>query len=308
MNPQRLHWHDTPLQPNMENHPMNEKGCPPKYKKLPMENDTWGVQGQKILDNIPGYEDCGQCPDCEQTEDMNHILFICPLNHGKALWLAAKNLSKWKRIPWPQDMDHTYVMAAPLIKIRNWAGKMRSGASRLCTIIILECAWQTWKVSVIGQIIFLYSIWAPYHVTWLPSRPLLFLLLYKHSSPTQDTYYHWVIIVRCRRIIGNDQESTPIAIKKAFNNLRSALTNKLQEDVLLTNQRRYGKKAYPKSLILSTWSRVLDNEDSLPQNWLFCSKVLVGIPDPPGESHMWQRVNQVHKAFPHGEVPQPLPH
>ena len=70
-----------------------------------------------------------------------------------------------------------------------------------------------------------------------------------------------------------------------MNNLRSALNNRLREDISLTNPRKYGRKAYPKQLVLSTWSGILENEESLPEDWLPCNEVLVGIPDPPGESH-----------------------
>ena len=76
---------------------------------------------------------------------MNHILFVCPLNKGKTLWPAAKNIFEHKGITWPQDMDHTYVMAAPLLKIKNCNGRTRIRASRLSTIVTLECAWLTWK-------------------------------------------------------------------------------------------------------------------------------------------------------------------
>ena len=99
----------------------------------------------RYWNNIPGYEDRSQSPACEQTGDMDHILFVCPLNQGKTLWCAAKHTVERKGIAWPQEMDHTYVTAAPLLKIKNRAGKDRIGAPRLCTIVILECAWQTWE-------------------------------------------------------------------------------------------------------------------------------------------------------------------
>ena len=135
-------------------------------------------------------------------------------------------------------MDHTYVMAAPLLKIKNRNGRTRIGASRLSTIVTLECAWLTWKA-------------------------------------------------RCKRIIGDKQHNLiSTTDNEALNNLRSALNNRLREDISLTNPRKYGRKAYPKQLILSTWSRILENEESLPEDWLPCNKVLVGIPNPPEESHM----------------------
>jgi hypothetical protein len=41
--------------------------------------------------------------------------------------------------------------------------------------------------------------------------------------------------------------------------------------------KRYGKKALDKSLVLHTWSGVLKNEASLPENWIKQPRVLVGI-------------------------------
>ena len=130
------------------------------------------------------------------------------------------------------------MMVVPLLKIKNQSRKVRNRASRLSTIVILECAWQTWKA-------------------------------------------------RCKRVIGsNQQDLIGISSNEALNNLRLALNDRLQEDIVLTNSRKYGKKAYPKTLVLSTWSGLLENEESLPQDWLYCSEVLVGIPNPPRESHM----------------------
>ena len=92
--------------------------------------------------------------------------------------------------------------------------------------------------------------------------------------------------MRCKRVIDSEQDG-PIGISdtEALNHLRSALNDRLRKDISLTNTRKYGKKAYPKQLILSTWSGILANKESLPQDWLPCSEVLVGIPDPLGKSH-----------------------
>ena len=122
-----------------------KRAAPPNIRSFLWKMLHRGFKVGKYWNNIPGYKSRSQCPDCEQTEDMNHILFVCPLNHRRTLWLATKNIFKCKQITWPQDMDHMYVMAAPLLKIKNQTGKARSGASRLCTITILECAWLTWK-------------------------------------------------------------------------------------------------------------------------------------------------------------------
>jgi len=40
---------------------------------------------------------------------------------------------------------------------------------------------------------------------------------------------------------------------------------------------RYGKKALDKLLVLHTWSGVLKDEASLPEDWIRQPRVLVGI-------------------------------
>jgi len=44
--------------------------------------------------------------------------------------------------------------------------------------------------------------------------------------------------------------------------------NSRLEDIALTNKRRYRKDTFLENLVLSTWSGTLQNESSLPENWL----------------------------------------
>src|SRR5258708_31444278 len=62
----------------------------------------------------------------------------------------------------------------------------------------------------------------------------------------------------------------------------STINNHLEQDRILTNK-RYGKSALPEDLVLKTWSGTLQNEHSLPKNWLYASGGLVGIPLWPAE-------------------------
>ncbi len=47
----------------------------------------------------------------------------------------------------------------------------------------------------------------------------------------------------------------------------SALNRRLHTDCLLTNKKKYNKKAILKSVVLRTWQGTLRNEKSLPENW-----------------------------------------
>ena len=90
---------------------------------------------------INGYENRGKC-----TESINHILFTCPLNQVNTVWSVAENLCKRKSIPWPDGMNASHIIVAPLLKTRNQEGETRAGASRFLTMIILECVWTIWKM------------------------------------------------------------------------------------------------------------------------------------------------------------------
>ncbi|KAF8283347.1 ribonuclease H-like protein, partial [Clavulina sp. PMI_390] len=106
---------------------------------------------------IPQYEHRGNCliEECEDaTEDLNHILFECPANHGKEAWKIADELLKEKDIDWPTATDIHEVIAATVAEIKDKDGKKRQGASRLYKIITLITAWTIWKVRnerVVGE-------------------------------------------------------------------------------------------------------------------------------------------------------------
>jgi len=66
----------------------------------------------------------------------------------------------------------------------------------------------------------------------------------------------------------------------------STINSRLQLDCLLTNSRRYERKALPSALVQKTWHGTLLNEQDLPDNWHQVPGVLVGIgtPRPPGRN------------------------
>ncbi|KAJ7049158.1 hypothetical protein C8F01DRAFT_1353697 [Mycena amicta] len=51
----------------------------------------------------------------------------------------------------------------------------------------------------------------------------------------------------------------------------------LKRDILLTNKIRFGQLAFNKESVLNTWSGILWNEESLPDDWTRTKGVLVGI-------------------------------
>ncbi|KAF8328904.1 uncharacterized protein EI90DRAFT_3063957, partial [Cantharellus anzutake] len=66
-------------------------------------------------------------------------------NHGERIWSIAKAICDRRKIPWPANLDISYIMAAPIIEIKATNGRSKNGETRLFRIVVLECTWQLWK-------------------------------------------------------------------------------------------------------------------------------------------------------------------
>jgi len=97
---------------------------------------------------------------------------------------------------------------------------------------------------------------------------------------------HLIWRIRCERILERprDQWHTTTEIQ---NRWHCAINKRLTLDQAMTNK-KYETKAISAKTVLYTWSGTLQNESSLPENWINCSGVLVGIR--PSEQPGWQRV------------------
>ncbi|KAG1850333.1 hypothetical protein F4604DRAFT_1883682 [Suillus subluteus] len=62
-----------------------------------------------------------------------------------------------------------------------------------------------------------------------------------------------------------------------YNRWVHTMNKRLKFDRLLTDSKRYGKKAIQAEKVLRTWSGLLLNEDGLPDNWVHQSGVLVSM-------------------------------
>ncbi|KAJ6613690.1 hypothetical protein B0H10DRAFT_1805045 [Mycena sp. CBHHK59/15] len=77
-----------------------------------------------------------------------------------------------------------------------------------------------------------------------------------------------------RRISRN---GTPASEEEIINKWKYTINMRLQVDITLANRPRKGKHpALAPQLVVTTWSRTLDNERNLPANWLREPRVLVG--------------------------------
>ncbi|KAJ7125577.1 hypothetical protein C8R43DRAFT_958316 [Mycena crocata] len=76
-----------------------------------------------------------------------------------------------------------------------------------------------------------------------------------------------------RRIQGKDAASE----REIYLRWKKAMNIRLDLDCRMINKNRYGNKAVAKPLVLSTWTGVLQNEDTLPADWTGELQGLAGI-------------------------------
>ncbi|KAJ7620507.1 hypothetical protein DFH06DRAFT_1144042 [Mycena polygramma] len=90
---------------------------------------------------------------------------------------------------------------------------------------------------------------------------------------SESAYLIWKL--RNDRVISRAGE--PATEEEIKNKWKFAINQRLQMDKLMANRPQKGKRpAMAPPLVLETWSNTLDNERSLPANWLREPRVLVG--------------------------------
>jgi hypothetical protein len=96
---------------------------------------------------------------------------------------------------------------------------------------------------------------------------------------------HLIWRIRCERVLERPRDQWHTA-KEIQNRWHCAINRRLTLDQAMTNK-KYERKAISAKTVLCTWSGTLQNESLLPENWINCSGVLVGIGPP--EQPWWQR-------------------
>jgi ribonuclease HI len=137
-------------------------------------------------------------------------------------------------------------------------------------------------------------LWLKKHETW-PHMTLgaimgCGLISYKNTKGRPDTgknrlfrivisesaYLIWKL--RCeRRIKYNDDPAHHHSKTEIHNRWLAIINKRLKLDCITADRGRYGKKAIKPFKVKQTWSRVLQNESNLPEDWIWQSGVLVGI-------------------------------
>ncbi|KAJ6474168.1 hypothetical protein C8R45DRAFT_1054783 [Mycena sanguinolenta] len=101
----------------------------------------------------------------------------------------------------------------------------------------------------------------------LPEKGRLFAILVSMGS-------HLIWQLRCERVIENPDKIH--SESEIHNRWLKTLNKILTRDRLLTNRNKFGSLAFNRKLVLNTWSSVLADEDSLPEDWIH-EGVLVGM-------------------------------
>jgi ribonuclease HI len=90
---------------------------------------------------------------------------------------------------------------------------------------------------------------------------------------SESAYLIWKL--RNEHVISRD--GAPATEEEIMNKWKFVINQRLQVDRALANRPLKGKRpALAPQLVLTTWSNTLDNENSLPANWLREPRVLVG--------------------------------
>jgi len=86
----------------------------------------------------------------------------------------------------------------------------------------------------------------------------------------------WHLIWKLRRIRVIENPDITLSTTEIYNRWLKKVNGALQRDRLLTDKIKFGPLTLNKQLVLSTWSGLLMDEDSLPDDWTH-EGVLVGM-------------------------------
>ncbi|KAJ7716819.1 hypothetical protein DFH07DRAFT_1013332, partial [Mycena maculata] len=89
---------------------------------------------------------------------------------------------------------------------------------------------------------------------------------------SESAFLIWCL--RNARVINNKGEPSEREIRNRWLRI---VNNRIALDCALTDSVKYGHRGLKKSVVCKTWSKVLLNEDRLPEDWMRETGVLVGI-------------------------------
>ncbi|KZV91138.1 hypothetical protein EXIGLDRAFT_616034 [Exidia glandulosa HHB12029] len=100
--------------------------------------------GSYFINMPPPWRDYADCPLCNTTEDMQHILFTCASKERATIWQLATELMTERLQPWPV-LDLGSVLGCMLLEFSP-DDSPNSGLTRAMRILISESAFLIWKI------------------------------------------------------------------------------------------------------------------------------------------------------------------
>jgi ribonuclease HI len=95
--------------------------------------------------HIPECEDRAICKECDETEDLTHILVGCKSPGRESIWKAAETLWLEKEDRWPAVSLGT-ILGCGLAEFRDEKGKLNHGTQQLYRILMSESAYLIWRL------------------------------------------------------------------------------------------------------------------------------------------------------------------
>ncbi|KAJ7708018.1 hypothetical protein B0H16DRAFT_1345126 [Mycena metata] len=93
--------------------------------------------------------------------------------------------------------------------------------------------------------------------------------------PVVSLAWHLIWNLRVNRVITNPEMN--LNKDNVHNRWLKMVNAALTKDRILTDETRFRPLSFKKQLVLDTWSGLLMDEDSLPDDWIHEKGVLVGI-------------------------------
>ncbi|KAJ7222341.1 hypothetical protein GGX14DRAFT_352764, partial [Mycena pura] len=95
--------------------------------------------------HISKCEERATCWDCEELEDLDHILVQCKSSGRALIWTAARTLWQERATTWP-DVSLGTILGCGLAEFRDGSGKLDQGTRRLYRILMSESAYLIWRL------------------------------------------------------------------------------------------------------------------------------------------------------------------
>ncbi|KAF9553476.1 hypothetical protein CPC08DRAFT_645605, partial [Agrocybe pediades] len=196
--------------------------------------------------DVPGHEQRIDCHECGEESSLRHILTQCRASGQGVIWAEVEKVWQLKKLPW-HGVSLGMILGCSMLNLRTASGCALKGPSRLLKILVSESSHLAWKI---------YWEWT-IELNADPQRRL----------SEDEVRKHWIRVMNSRLLLDMIQ-----------------IGNFMGHP--WTNKTKFGHRAIPPQLVESTWWDVLQDKQSLGDDWINQRRgVLVGTERrPPGRN------------------------